>query len=193
MNDDYLWDKKGSDAEIEILERELAQFRLRPQLQAPLISSAKQLSLFEKLGLLLRMRPRLMGATRLLLILGLVSAALLASFSPETGVQVAENKTIQPVVLNQLKPAALSAAEIDQPKIEKVKQSTQLISRKETPSVNVVKRKSVARRKPPVLTADEQYAYEQLMLAISITGSKLREVKEMANGAPSKGSSDSIR
>lgn len=192
MNDDYLWDKKGSDAEIEILERELAQFRLRPQLQAPLISSAKQLSLFEKLGLLLRMRPRLIMAG-LLLILGLVSAALLTSFSPETGVQVAENKTIQPVVLNQLKPSASSAAEIEQPKIEKVKQSTQLISRKETTSVNVVKRKSVAKRKPPVLTADEKYAYEQLMLAISITGSKLREVKEMANGAPSKGSSDSIR
>ncbi|MEK7725085.1 MAG: hypothetical protein AAB336_12090, partial [Acidobacteriota bacterium] len=83
-----------------------------------------------------------------------------------------EPKVIDPII----KPPAIGqniVKKINQPNPVSVPRTTKLVFRKTEPKVKPMKEIK--------LTTEEKFAYEQLMLALSITGKQLKEVKDKAN------------
>jgi hypothetical protein len=185
MNEDYLWDKTGEDPEIEKLENALQAFRYRetapPALPANAVPSEKE-------------TPRRFFqfafafaacAACVVILLGVwfqfssnkieVVEDLTETISPPTvsdEIFVKEPDITTVEIINFPKPTAKQ-------NVVKIRKSVPLIARqnKTTTARNIeVKKPSVK------LTEEEKYAYEQLMLALSITGSKLKLVKDKVEG-----------
>lgn len=179
MKDEYLWNKTGANAEIEALENALQAFSYRenapPELPAKVFTVEKA-------------APR--GFFRL--------RFAFAAFASVAAVLFVVWLQFQ----NANLPPRESVAEISEPKIEN-KVADEFIERKPEikpaqtvqkiqPAVVKTQQRSAPKMRPvktvlrhakisqPVetLTAEEKYAYDQLMLALSITGSKLRIVKD---------------
>ena len=187
MNEDYLWNKTGKDPEIERLENALDVFRYQetaaPALPAKIIP-------FE------RKAPR--GFFRL----GFAFAACAAFSVISLGVwlQISSNKievvkdsteTIAP----QIDEKVADETSVKKPNdliVEKVKFPKQTAGRKIIKVGKVVQpivrqNKLMARnvevKKPIVrLTKEEKFAYDQLMLALSITSSKFKLVRDKVEG-----------
>ncbi len=185
MKEDYLWDKTGKNPEIENLENALKAFRYQetapPEIPAKIIA-------FE---------PK---HSRRFFRFAFVFAACSAVVVTSLGIwlQVSKNqlhpsnevaKIIMPlkdtIIETQNDPpinvetADLPIGKIDtyQPKRKPILIKT----RKTVPlktSVKSFKSKDITVR----LTKEEQFAYDQLMLALSITSSKLRLVKDKVDG-----------
>jgi hypothetical protein len=51
---------------------------------------------------------------------------------------------------------------------------------------NIQRAQNIETKKPEALTKEEKYAYDQLMLALSITSSKLKMVKDKVAGVEEK-------
>ncbi len=194
-NDNYLWDKSGSDPEIERLELALKIFRgqgIEPPAIVPEFAP-------------MQFVPRETNS-RGRFSFGIVSFAcfMLAVFG--LGVflfngnyyERAANKTP-----GDLKPSMSQTnnAKTEKPLIEERSLNTEI--REDVPvdlpavkaRYRKAKRNSSTKRKilrtkvpPPKaqsleLTAEEKYAYEQLMLALSITSSNLKAVKDKVRGS----------
>lgn len=187
MKDDYLWDKTGEDAEIQGLENALAAFRYEetapPELPQKVftLEKPKRAKIFQ---------------------FGFALAAFAATVAVLSVVwfQIAENK-IPPVgsvagfsePRNENKindedfvknPEVTPVVKIDNPK-PLVKPGVIKIRQKSAPVVGTYKtvlRDTKAKEPAETLTAEEKYAYDQLMLALSITGSKLKIVKDKIAG-----------
>lgn len=176
MNDEYLWDKTGSDAEIGGLENELSAFRYH-ETAVPRMP-AQALSLPEK---------RLKGFLRFGFAFAFAAAAVVALsgawflFYSNANVGQDAVSAVQP----QNEPLAdvadintLQTINIKQPKADQQFVKTRHTNRAEVRTVRTLARKSPNEHPPVTLTAEEKYAYDQLMLALSITSSKLRIVKD---------------
>ncbi len=173
MKQEYLWDKTGSDPEIERLEELLSGFRFREEPAAttnvvPFPAKTKG------------SRQPWIFAMAACVALAVVSIGIwnLSEFSGEpvslTAIQMPEGT--RPVI----------TADIETP--EKIEMTPKHI-------LAVKKQKTIARRKnaaqaarlrgprvDPVLTKEEKYAYGQLMLALAISSSKLQLVQDSING-----------
>lgn len=187
MKEDYLWDKTGEDFEIEKLENALAAFRY--QETAPPALPAKIIP-FEK------KTPR--GFFRLAF--AFAGGAALIAVCLGVWFQVSNKKIeLAKDATNNAAPQINqdSAREISNEKQtdsagEKIKKPEQSVERKFiqirkiVPAIarqNNLTARNIAVKKPPAkLTSEEKYAYNQLMLALSITGSKLRLVKDKIDG-----------
>ena len=178
MKEDYLWDKKGSDAEIERLEGLLSGFRYVDEPAAPsnvvefpdrryegrnthwMIAIAASVAI----GAVAIGAWTLSSSIEDPLIAGAPgSNAVAAPNAVETQVKNAVEEPAQPI---------LSRADI---RPAKSRNSTHKAAFRARPR----------HRKPVVedaFTKDELQAYNQLMLALSITGSKLQIVKDSVNG-----------
>ena len=200
MKKDYLWDKTGeTDPEIERLENALAVFRYQasepPALPAKIIP-------FE------RKAPR--GFFRFAFAFASCAAAVaiclgvwlqfsnnkieVAKDSTETiALPVDEKIAEKPAeqIAEQIpvkKPGVSIAEKIEQPKqfderkIVKVKNVVQPIERKN----NLIARKIEVKKPDVTLTKEEKYAYDQLMLALSITSSQFKMVKDKVAGVEEK-------
>lgn len=204
MKEDYLWNKTGSDTEIERLENALKAFRY--QEAAPPVLPAKIIP-FEKKS------PR--GFFRFSLAFGAFAALAIVCFGvwsllSKRNVEVGEIST--PVVAPSNFSATENAptkTEIETPKnlrTEKAAETTKIESPQnktknqfvKTVFISPAKRRNnltarngeiktrenstdqiPAVQKPAVkLTEEETYAYSQLMRALSITGSQLKLVKD---------------
>lgn len=185
MKEDYLWDKTGEDAEIQALENALKAFRCTetapPELPQKVFTLKKSNGrrFFRKLGF------------------GFAAFAAVVALFSVIWFQAANNKI----------PVAETVAEINAPPADDKIGNEEIIKtpeiapvenpqraakpgvvkarQKSAPIINV--NKAVLRDTKPkepaeTLTAEEKYAYDQLMLALSITGSKLRIVKDKING-----------
>ena len=183
MSEDYLWDKTGKDAEIKRLEDVLKTFRYReaaaPELPAKAISLKKSAP---------RWSFKLSFAFAAFAVLAIVFAGIRFQL-PDDKIEVAAipSEIIAPPMVEQISV---------QPSFEKprysiiktrvmAKKTIELKAKKVRKSVTTVENRNdliavnSKIKKPTVkLTADEKYAYDQLMLALSITGSKLRLVTD---------------
>lgn len=174
MNNDYLWDRTGSDAEIERLETQLECFRFRPD--EPPARPEREIAIeparprwFIRLGL--GFAAASMAAA------GLLFAIFPAGPTPEPFVMEVKG-------LSESKPTARP-----QPDVEYVKASAPQRPKKRTPRKRVRREaKFVPAPEEPrplpviTLTAEERDAVRQLMTALAITGEKLNIVRDKLNG-----------
>ncbi len=187
MNEDYLWDKSGTDAEIEKLENALLEFRYK-ETPAPLIIPEKVFTVEEK--------PK-RGFFNISLAFSFASCAAFVlillgvwfQFSNQNAENISDlSKPITPevkiVVPNKPDKIILreevnnSSEKLETPKIIKAKNTNS--EKKIAPQKTVfIKRKGEKPKAETLkLTEEEKYAYDQLMLALSITSSKLNLVRE---------------
>jgi hypothetical protein len=197
MKKDYLWDKTGAaDPEIERLENALAVFRYQetepPALRAKIIP-------FE------RKTPR--GFFRLAFAFASCAAAVaiclgvwlqfsndkieVAKDSTETIAPPIDEKDAKKIAgpISVKKPSISIDEKIETPKqfnerrIVKVRKAVQPIERQN----KTIARNVSGVKEPEVkLTKEEKYAYDQLMLALSITSSKFKMVKDKVAGVEEK-------
>jgi hypothetical protein len=197
MKEDYLWNKTGEDAEIEALENALQVFRYRETAPPALMpaATAKVLPFHKKEAPRRRSFQFALAAAAAGLLFGLIALGVLIQISNDRTQPNNLAQTIEPQTVNSEIPIAYteektvdSAAE-DVENVQTPKQSagrkTILLRRKA--STNIRQKQTKARNikaiKPDTqLTKEEQYAFDQLMLALSITGSKLKQVRDKVEG-----------
>lgn len=194
MKQDYLWDKTGADPEIENLENALAVFRYKeiapPALPAKIIPFKK-----ESPRRSFRFAYAIAACTAFVMI-GLGVWFQFSTNEIETQENVAQ--TIEPQIPATIPDAAIvehkapivnsaetspkttveSAIRISAPRaVRKNKIIPAVVRQPEKRAGNIAAKKSDVQ-----LTKEEQYAYDQLMLALSITSSKLKLVKDKVEG-----------
>jgi hypothetical protein len=177
MNDEYLWNKTGSDTEIEELENALKAYRYQektePCIPMRAVSFAeKRSSSIWPFGFALAFASAVvffLSAVWFLFPAGaptLTDAAV--SSVPIQSLPLADVPGIE----------SITAIKISRPETRREFVKIRQAPRTKTSLVRVVA-KTFSKKHPQVqLTAEEKYAYDQLMLALSITSSKLKIVKD---------------
>ncbi len=188
MKEDYLWDKSGAvDAEIERLENALAVFRY-VETDAPALP-AKIVPFEPK-------KPR--GFFRLAFAFGACAALVIISLGvwfqfSDKKVEVVKDA---PETIAQPIADETSITEPNEPITAKTESAKQSVTRNAvkvkksvpaTPRQNNLTAQRVEVKKPTVsLTKEEKYAYDQLMLALSVTSSTFKKVKDKVDGVEEK-------
>lgn len=181
MNEDYIWDKTGSDARVEKLENALRVFRYTPTVPPEL--PAKVMALTEK------PRPSFF---RLGLALAFASAVVIilsvAWFLLPNKNILLDSESVKVIEPQQVPvfhaidilpdPTVGSPTRNEPPMAAKIRR----IVRPSTQPISAVALKVKEKRPPVKLTNEEKYAYGQLMLALSITSSKLMIVRDAIAG-----------
>lgn len=176
MNEDYLWDKTGEDPEIEKLENALAAFRYKktapPELPAKILPFKRR----ETPRRFIRYAYAAAACVAFAVIslavwlqisnkkTGEASAEITAIYAPQNNFE-SPTDTFAPLVQK-----SGTAKETAKPQVVKIK--------KVVPRNKIILARAVKKDKSDELTSEEKYAYNQLMLALSITGSKLRLVSD---------------
>ncbi len=194
-NEDYLWDKSGSDAEIEHLENALKVFRGR-DIEAPAIVPAAELAPY----------ARSEKNSRSIFSFGIVSFACFALAVFGLGIfhyfgngnenavninpvyvgkaesQITKTKVIEPTVEDE---ALNTEIRQELPVILPTSYSKNSAAKRNLSPPRKIQRAKVKRPKVQILelTEEEKYAYDQLMLALSITSSNLKVVKDKVEGS----------
>ena len=182
MQDDYLFDRTGSDAELERLEDLLAVYRYTedgpPKLPAATREAGKSSRWKFSFSFAFA------GACTAVVVVTLWIVAISRLSGPETAFVVSEPAAILPkrpnVVPEPIVPVADPAGRSRQDGLRPV-----LVSVRPEPVRRRAERpRPDLRRKPEtvVLTKEEKQAYDQLMLALSIAGSKLKVVHDTIQG-----------
>ncbi len=187
MKEDYLWNKKGNDAEIEKLENALAQFRYR-ETAAPVIIPEKISTVAEKpKRRIFNFSLAFSFASCAAFVLILLGAWF--QFSGKNAANISDlSKSIPPevkiVLPNEpdkiISPEELKRSSEKSETPKHIKAKNPISEKKIAPQKTVlIKRKGEKPKAETLeLTEEEKYAYDQLMLALSITSSKLNLVKE---------------
>lgn len=177
MKDDYLWDKTGKDAEIEKLENALQIFRSSVN-EAPKISS--NIVSFKK-----QPQRKVFPVFRALAASFVFAFVLIGIwFYSNVNNEIAQNKNVENSTQkdvsekqNKIEISENDKASIDEKfeKSEPEKQNykVQKLIYKPKSKTPKIKNNQVVK-----LTEEEKDAYEKLMLALSITSSKLKIVKD---------------
>lgn len=173
MKDEYLWQKTGEDPEIERLEKALAVFRYRdasPPATTPVtaVGTARWLSLglaFASLALVSILAAAWLMMSRDQDVVFVTAPDTQTTSSPVVS-EPPELPTTEPPTRRHSGPDRIS------PTIASINRRPKTKVQKPRPGV-------------AVLTAEERYAYRQLMLALSITGSKLKIVQDTIDGTES--------
>jgi len=180
MNNDYLWNKSGNDPEIERLEELLTEFRYSGDSSASNVIEFPRKATRDYKPWVFSIAASLAIAASALGLWSLVSAG--SDAVPENAAQV------------QPGPAKADVPVFTQPELDTgttdtaVRPQAALSARLQRASVRI-KPRSVGKQRPekadvaPALTKEERFAYNQLMLALSITSSNLQTVRESIDGA----------
>lgn len=179
MNDDYLWNKTGSDPEIGELEATLAAYRYEPDAAPMLPIKEKEAVSGSSWTLWLRLAFAGTAAAVFAISVGLwaVQERDLAdgenprNLRPESGART-ESVPVAPAEPITPRPPNVETQE------KPVVASLTSARKKSTPQA----RRTVVKTRNPSLTKEEKYAYDQLMLALSITESKLKIVRDTIDG-----------
>lgn len=176
MKDDYLWDKIGKDSEIEKLENALQVFRPQesnpPQIEATVFQYKKESSgnFFPVF--------RALAACLTLVFISVGFWMFFTKTEAETTnrqfINIPFEKTSAVIIENK------NSDDISEKTPEIVKNEQKKPISKIQKSVYKPKIKPAKNKNEQVvkLTQEEKAAYEQLMLALSITSSKLKIVKD---------------
>ena len=189
MNDEYLWQKTGEDPEIERLEKALAVFRYRDAVPAAAVTIVAD-------------KPAAERAWRWRLSFGFAFASFAAiviltmvwlETSPEGDANIGDVVFVQsptdaqvfaPIV--EPGPTPAQAAPGGHPRNTRGKINRTRAAAYRRP----IKKHAAPKDSIAALTKEERHAYEQLMLALSITGSKLKIVQDTINGTADTDSND---
>jgi hypothetical protein len=177
MNEEYLWSKKGGDPEIEKLETLLSDFRFKEGSPPDVLTCN-----------IVEVKPRFGRRFAWLSVFGATAtAAVLVGMYvvrvPEA--RVAVNETPQVPTLTADKPLKTPPTEFTKAAEPDAEQLPTLKTLRTPRIVKTVYRTQEGNRvaaakiaHKPKLTREEKYAYDRLMLALSITSSKLKVVQE---------------
>ncbi|MEP6901813.1 MAG: hypothetical protein ABJA66_08690 [Actinomycetota bacterium] len=187
MKEDYLWDKTGEDAEIERLENALKAFRYTET--APPAWPAKVFFVEkEKPRRFFQFGFALTAFATVTVIFFAVWFQIANNKIPvaqsvaETNAPKSENKVVNPnPEVNPVK-AVENSKRLSKSNAVKIRQPVAPTFRPN----KAVGRNIKAREPAATLTAEEKYAYDQLMLALSITSSSLKLVKDKVEGIEDK-------
>ncbi len=182
MNNDYLWNKTGDDAEIKGLENLLSGLKYQPTAPSVLPIAIELKSV----------KAPWWKFSLAVAVPACVLIAVLAGFwmtRPTPQLQaINELKEVQPPVVSQV-PVAETEAEPRKSEPDIAKDTTpKMVTTLFTPepkkrskkfAVQAKFRKKV--QKFDTLTSEERFAYDQLMLALTITSSKLKVVSDTIN------------
>lgn len=181
MNEDYLWNRTGSDSEIERLENALKPLRFAGSVPPRLPAKVAERNKASRRGFFgFWLAPAFAAVA--------VAIVALAVYWPASRVtNIATGPVDSPV------PSAKTAvtkpeehpAPITVPPVQKPAPIVTLykVPKRRTPRpTNLVAVKSVRKAPQVKLTKEEEYAYSQLMLALAITSSKLKIVKDTLDG-----------
>lgn len=183
MNKEYLWDKTGHDTDIEKLENALSVFRLQES-NAPSVPLVKSMPpRAQSRGLFLKLA--FAGAAAVILIITVLQFSGLRYLAPDGDLQVgidpvSSNNPPMPIIIPADQPETADTIASATPKVKRTSLRPMLDKRSES---RVRKAGNPNSNSTAIeLTAEEQYAYDQLMLALSITSSKLKLVKDKVAG-----------
>ena len=187
MQEEYLWNKTGEDPEIERLENALAMFRYvetaPPALPAKIVPFERKTSRgFFRLAF---------GFAAFASVLVICLGVWFQFSNGKVEVAQSSAKTIAPSDVEKVrdevpvqKPDVSAINKVETPKQNaepKIVKITKVI-RTNARQNNLIARK-IELKKPAVkFTEEEKYAYSQLMLALSITSSKLKLVEDKIYG-----------
>ena len=175
MNDEYLWQKTGDDPETKHLEDALAVFRYRSD-EPPAMPIAVEPEKNRKWRFALAFAVPAFAAV-------VVASVLWVPVSTVSDDDVTFiHQPSEPVVIDSASP---NPSPVDQPTAPVLKQPVRrgelqstIASVRPRPSVKPHRQKTTT----VALTDEERYAYRQLMLALSISSSKLNVVRNTING-----------
>ena len=185
MNDEYLWQKTGEDPEIERLEKALAVFRYRePLAAAPVAAAAAEPSWRWRLSFTFAFT-----CFAAIVIVTVVWQEIARDGNANHGDVVfvqspADAQVVAPIVEPGPPPAQTAPERHPRNTRGKINRTTAAVYRRPV-AKDAAPKDSIA-----ALSEEERYAYEQLMLALSITGSKLKIVQDTINGIEDTGSND---
>ena len=187
MKEDYLWDKTGEDAEIQGLENALKAFRFQenapPELPQKVFTIEKQTPRrFFRFGFAFA------AFAAVVVVLSVVWFQIAGSKIPVAEIVLKTDalkraETIADASFIEIQEFP-PAAKPENPTLP-VKPDVVRIRRRSAPVVRSPKtvwRKTKTKEPSETLTAEEKYAYNQLMLALSITGTQLKIVKDKVQG-----------
>ncbi|MEZ5427922.1 MAG: hypothetical protein R2747_16750 [Pyrinomonadaceae bacterium] len=182
MKEDYLWDKTGEDGEIERLENVLRVFRA-PETATPSVSFDPVQAKEEKprRRKLFFLSPTFaFGATAMALMI--LVAGIWFRF-PNQNLSVGDNlaKSITPEIDIEIPETAPESQSAISPTRNRQRPLLKKIRNPKSKTRNRINPKSEV-----PLTEEEKYAYNQLMLALSITSSKLKMVRDKVEGSESQ-------
>ena len=181
MNDEYLWQKTGVDPEIEKLEQKLAVFRYRETpLSVPVVETAIETARVPRWRISLAFA---FAASVIAAVLITVVFLGMAGKNEESVVFVAspdmEVSAPAPATTDEKK-AAPAPIERVVPQFAHNKRSTVIRTtptRDRKPKTEGPRPSTIAS-----LTEEEKFAYRQLMLALSVSSSKLKIVEDSIKG-----------
>ena len=186
MNQDYLWDKTGDDAEIKGLEEALSVFRYQ-ETAAPMMRVAEPIPLVRPER---RWRFSFGFAFAGSAVLAVILIGIWLQFSsvqqpPAPAVAITSEPQPAPQNVDLQRSgntSEITVNNVDNTEFTAVPTKTVFRRRVKAPGHMVSTKVSSRKNRPVKFTNEEKYAYGQLMLALSITGSKLKMVRDTING-----------
>ena len=178
MKQDYLWDKQGSDAEVERLEGLLSGFRYVDETEAP--SNVVEFPVRTNGN---RNSPWMMAMAACVAI----GAIAIGAWTLSSNVDTPHIADVPVIAVDTAPLAAPVPATVAPPTTPAYPVADNANVRPTRIRYNTQKA-AAPRRRPQkavldsAITKDEQQAYNQLMLALSITSSKLQIVRDSVNG-----------
>ena len=193
MNEEYLWDKTGDDSEISRIEETLSVFRFDPGSVAPVpvVRTSERSPRSWSMWFRLAFTGAALSSAGLLIALfffagGQVDSTGQTALTTGSDTSAGSDRLRSARSETTSEPVSGEAHSIVPIKITTSARSGPAIEKRA---------KAKAKAKPTYtysagLTAREKYAYEQLKLALSIAGSKLRIVQDSVNGSESEDRTD---
>src|SRR5688572_23209094 len=175
MNQEYLWSKKGNDPDVERLEGLLRDFRFDGK-SAPELPSTNMVSVAKG-----PKRRFVLGISFVTAAAALVLMAIWITTGPVAPVAKVEQDTASDEVTAVLKNDNVREGRLTDSATDFVPKSEPLSLMTPTAGPPRSKPHRPARGPKAVktkLTREEKYAYDRLMFALSIAGSKLRVVQD---------------
>ena len=181
MMEDYLYHKKGSDPEIEALEVLLSEFRYQ-DVAAPPLPIAMPAAVMLKASIWRFRFAYAFAASAVVVMIG--AWVLFSGGIEEFGNELSSSA---PALSQPFGTGVQYASPVEKVRADEPASRPKARHRRIAPNS--------ARRQPgtsrsidarTALTKEEKYAYGQLMLALSITGSKLKIVQDTVNGVDEK-------
>jgi hypothetical protein len=185
MKEDYLWDKTGTDAEIEKLEKTLQVFRAETNIAPAIVRASVPVAEESPRRRFFSFSRALAFAASLMFVLILVGVwfqvptknisvgdNLAQTITPEIGIEIPDPPAEKPPAPVIKKPGTFAPNKIKfaEPSVRQDRTTAGPKSKTRNPKPKIV------------LTEEEKYAYDQLMLALSITSSKLKMVRDKVDG-----------
>ena len=174
MNDEYLWQKTGEDPETMELEKALAVFRYRED-DPPAVAFAEAPTPARRWRFALAFAAPAFAAAVIAAVVWFPIGSRIqdsdVTFVNQTDPVIHESPALDP---SPVAPPQLPARQ----SVRRVDLQPTIASLKRRPAVKAHSKKTDT----AVLTKEERYAYQQLMLALSISSSKLNVVRDAING-----------